>query len=252
MKVNTDGVLLGAVMTVLPQDNYLLDIGTGTGCIALMAAQRLSEARQNNGQNQVASREVSENLPADYQITAIDIDEASAREAADNFADSPWAEHLGAEHISLSDFTAEACEYDVIFSNPPYFESALKAPDPRKRTAKHAGQMSYREIISFSSRHLTARGRLSMILPAETEKDAVRYAALFALKLCRIVKIRTTPQKPVSRIIVEFVNSRELLRSGDQSEAAGKSLISEELTIQKDEGGYSDEYRSLVEDFLFI
>ncbi len=235
MKVNTDGVLLGAAMTILPSDTRLLDIGTGTGTIALMAAQRLSEG--------------------DFKIVAIDIDEDSANEAAANFAGSPWASHLQASCISLQNFakaidsqTSAAdtaglpadcpAEYDLIFSNPPYFESSLKAPDPRRRAARHADTMSHRDITAFAAAHLSPVGRLSMILPADTEKEAVRYAASFGLRLFRIIRIKSTPRRPVSRIIAEW--TRSAVRP-----------LEEALTIQ-DAGDYTPAYRALVRDFLFI
>ncbi len=224
MKVNTDGVLLGAAMTLRPSDRLLLDIGTGTGTITLMAAQRLAEISEN------------------FNITGIDIDYDSTMEAKENFLSSPWSDKLVAEHISLNDFEKECTtfRYNHIFSNPPYFESSLKSPDERKRAARHAETMSYREIIAFASRHLTREaGRLSMILPYETEREAVRHAASFDLRLFRHLRIRTTPTRPFSRVILEFTL------------ASPNEVISEELTIQ-DNSGYTDSYHSLVRDFLLI
>ena len=96
MKVNTDGVLLGAAMTIGPDDRHLLDIGTGTGTIALMAAQRMSEVESDKG--------------SELTIDAIDIDLASAEEAAQNFRNSPWAASLRAHHASLDDFASALCD----------------------------------------------------------------------------------------------------------------------------------------------
>lgn len=103
LKVGTDAVLLGAAVTLLPEDQYALDLGTGTGVIALMVAQRSPQ----------------------LQITGIDIDEDSALEAAENFANSPWAERLTALHQDALNFRPEH-SFDLIVSNPPYFESSLK------------------------------------------------------------------------------------------------------------------------------
>ena len=125
MKVNTDGVLLGAVMTLNEGDRRLLDIGTGTGTIALMAAQRMAGIPGQAGNDR-------------FIIDAIDIDEPSATEAAMNFEQSPWAESLRAHNMSLDQFAASCSEtYDLIFSNPPYFENSLTAPNERKSTARH-------------------------------------------------------------------------------------------------------------------
>ena len=148
MKVNTDGVLLGAAMTLSADDLRLLDIGTGTGTIALMAAQRLDDLRRrsfaavqddNRGDAQDDSRGNAQDDK--IHIDAIDIDEPSASEARMNFEQSPWAANLRAHNLSLDDFAAELnaqgqeraeVKYDLIFSNPPYFEDSLIAPDERK------------------------------------------------------------------------------------------------------------------------
>ena len=157
MKVNTDGVLLGAAMTILPEDRCMLDIGTGTGTIALMAAQR------------VADHVGMEASHGNIRIDAVDIDEPSATEAAKNFANSPWAECLHAHNMSLDAFAATdqmdgyapVQKYDLIFSNPPYFEDSLTAPDERKSTARHTSEgLSYRDIFEFAKERLTGDGRV--------------------------------------------------------------------------------------------
>ena len=135
MKVNTDGVLLGALMTVRPEDRMCLDIGTGTGTVALMAAQRMSF--------------IGACSDGACSITGIDIDGASAREAGLNFAASPWPGMLRSLHLSLSDFagSAEPHGFDHIFSNPPYYDLSLSAPDARRNVARHTDSLSYREIM---------------------------------------------------------------------------------------------------------
>ena len=155
MKVNTDGVLLGAAMTLRPEDRCMLDIGTGTGTIALMAAQRVfgGEIPGKAGNDGEDTREES----GVTRIDAIDIDEPSATEAAMNFANSPWAECLHAHNVSLDAFAAsDEQKYDLIFSNPPYFEDSLTAPDERKSTARHTSEgLSYREIFEFAKERLS-------------------------------------------------------------------------------------------------
>ena len=163
MKVNTDGVLLGAVMTIRPSDRRLLDIGTGTGTIALMAAQRVMGIPDQVGDDGVKIGDdgvkiegdgvkveddgvkveddgvkveddgvmVEGDVPGGVVIDAIDIDEPSATEAAANFGNSPWAAALKAHLASLEDFAVGMHSqpgYDLIFSNPPYFDNALQAP----------------------------------------------------------------------------------------------------------------------------
>ena len=261
MKVNTDGVLLGAAMTLLPTDRRLLDVGTGTGTIALMASQRLSDLLHNAliqpatvndsivGQTSLGVHstigETSIGVCRDYFITGIDIDEPSAKEAAVNFTASPWSDHLEAKHTSLQDyFPAHAGEnestsspesVDLIFSNPPYFDNSLEAPDARRSGARHTSSLSYRDIFTFAERVLTESGRVSLVLPADTEHDLCRYARMCGLFPFRILRIKTVARKAPGRIIAEFSRSRS-------------ETIYEELVINE-AGGYSDAYKALTADF---
>lgn len=233
MKVNTDGVLLGAVMTIDKDDKRLLDIGTGTGTIALMAAQRLFEAAHEGA----------------GEIDAIDIDQPSAEEAAQNFAASPWpsmlrAYHMGldafAAHLSAEDQQGRQKQYDLIFSNPPYFDNALEAPEQRRNTARHTTPgLSYREIIEFSAQHLTPKGRLALVLPSDTETELTRYARMNGLFLFSITRVRTVPRKAPSRIIAEF------------SRARVESPQDRMLTIQ-DGGTYTQEYLETMKDYYLF
>ena len=234
MKVNTDGVLLGASMTILPSDRAMLDVGTGTGTIALMAAQRLSSAILN-------SSTVILNEVKNPRIDAIDIDEASASEASANFINSPWNSILKAHHLPLEEFAASAeTVYDLIFSNPPYFEDSLTAPDERKSTARHTSDgLSYRDIFEFAKDRLSENGRVSLVLPADQEAALTRYARMCGLYLFRILRVRTVPRKAPSRIIAEFSRTR-------------CAELSEELLTIQDEGKYTQEYLSLTGDFYLF
>ena len=238
MKVNTDGVLLGAAMTIKSEDRCMLDIGTGTGTIALMAAQRVADH---------AEREASRD---DIMIDAIDIDEPSATEAAMNFANSPWAECLHAHNVSLDAFAAmddvaeldesPVRKYDLIFSNPPYFEDSLTAPDERKSTARHTSDgLSYRDIFEFAKERLTDSGRVSLVLPADQEAALCRYARMCGLHLFRILRVRTVPRKAPSRMIAEFSRHR-------------CETVKEELLTIQNEGQYTQEYLSLTHDFYMF
>ena len=234
MKVNTDGVLLGAIMTIVPTDIRLLDIGTGTGTIALMAAQRLSAASE---------QEKNKGYALDNPVVhAIDIDEASATEAGANFRNSPWVDMLQAFHSSLDGFieTSGDCKYDLIFSNPPYFEDSLNAPEERRNNARHTSTgLSYREILEFAADRLSENGRVAFVLPSETESALCRHARMNGLHLFRIVRVRTVPRKAPSRIIAEFSRVRT-----DAPEDVT-------LTIQN-EGKYTQEYLSLTRDFYLF
>ena len=257
MKVNTDGVLLGAVMTILPQDSKFLDIGTGTGTIALMTAQRHSDIVNGfcstglaDQEGPVGTSEQSISLCscsascaqwADTHVDAIDIDTPSIEEAAFNFANSPWPEVLFAHHASLDEFAEKSeSQYDLIFSNPPYFEDSLQAPEERRNAARHtATGLSYREIIDFAVQRLTEEGRLALVLPSDTELDLTRYARMSGLHLHKMTRVRTVPRRAPKRIIAEF--SRK------------KTDIPEDniLTIQ-DAGHYTQEYLTLMKDFYLF
>lgn len=221
MKVNTDGVLLGALMTLRAADRNCLDVGTGTGTVALMAAQRLYDAGVS-----------------DARITAIDIDGPSAREAAMNFAGSPWPDMLEAKHLPLSGLSGPdvPAAFDHIFSNPPYYDLSLQAPDMRRNAARHTDTLSYRELSAFAAEHLAADGILSMILPADSELWLLRHARMNGLQPVRIVRIRTVERKKPSRIVAEF------------SKRHSGNCLEQLLTLMKD-GSFTPEYRELTKPF---
>lgn len=227
MKVNTDGVLLGAFTEVLPADLKVLDIGTGTGTVALMVAQRLVKASP------------------DCEIHAIDIDGPSFEEASRNFVSSPWAGSLIAFHTSLRSFGSES-EYDLILSNPPYFDNSLQAPQARRNAARHAGvvsaeeeeSLSYRDVLEYSLTHLSPLGRVAMVLPADQEKALLRYAGMCGLTPWKLLRVKTVPRKEPSRIVVQLVRKGMCDR-----------CYEEEFTLM-DEKGKRTTYPSPLDDYL--
>lgn len=232
LKVGTDGVLLGCLAGTGCKTHgrpfRVLDIGTGTGVVALMLAQRLCEAGIR------------------AQILGIDIDEASAKEAAQNFADSPWPLALAARHCSLEQFLKDDHDkaggaYSLIVSNPPFFDSSLQNPDARESAARHTLSLSYREICASAKILLDVGGELAVILPAEVEKELVRTAASFGLHLQRIVRIRTTERKPVKRIVASFVKGER------PAELLEETLL---LCDPASADGRTEEYRALLRPFL--
>lgn len=235
MKVNTDGVLLGAVVPVCDADYRVLDIGTGTGVIALMLAQRLT----------AYTEQASRMRP--LRILGIDIDPDAAAEAADNFASSEWAETLTSEEISLESLEvrlagAASEAFDIIVSNPPYYDASLTNPDGKKAVARHTdlpqGSLSYRDVMEFAARHLSETGRLSVVLPSDQESAALRYARMCGLHLSHLLRVRTVERKQPKRFIATFVTSPCECRT-------------QMLTIME-KGKYTDEYISLVKDFYLF
>ena len=177
-------------------------------------------------------------------ITGIDIDMDAAEEAKANFANSPWRNMLTAENCSLDDWQNSHSDsrYDIIVSNPPYFDSSLTNPEARKSTARHTGEdesgLSYREIMEYSRTALTETGRLSIILPADQEAALLRYGRMCGLFPVLTVRIKTVERKKPSRIIVSF---------------SKKATTPEDVTLtMMNQGKYTDQYISLVKDFYLF
>lgn len=234
MKVGTDGVLLGAwcplpiANTPSPITNNqspianppyrVLDIGTGSGLIALMLAQRLSS------QSPIA------------HINAIDIDANAVAQAQDNFALSPWGNMLHAHHSTLQDWQAE--RYDLIVSNPPYFQASLKNPNQQRATARHTDSLSYEELIAHAARLLKDSGVLALILPIEAESEIRTLAEHNRLYPTHITHIHSKPNKPAKRLLIA-------LSKQEQSE---EPLI-RTFYIESESAPRSPEYQDLTRDF---
>lgn len=214
MKVGTDGTLLGAWAT-LPANARILDIGTGTGLIAIMAAQRTSEAK----------------------ITAIDIDEDCVLQAQENVAASPWPDRIEVIHSALQEFDASE-KFDVIISNPPYFIDSQLSPDAARCTARHTTTLPFNELVTGVRRLLADGGHFSLILPP-AEMERFRSAARGVMFVVRECHVWSTPTSGVRRIMAEF-----------QAEPPTEFTAAEKIIIEeKGRHEYSEEYRTLTRDF---
>ena len=226
MKVGTDGTLLGAWAPVSGVGaGPVLDVGTGSGLIALMLAQRCPEAT----------------------VLGIDSDEAAATQAADNFARSPWPERLQARHIALQQMAedrAYAHTFQLIVSNPPYFVDSLKNPDAARRAARHTDSLSFPELLSGSMRLLRHEGTLALILPAETETTILALAAEQGLTPYSITRVCTRAGKPAKRVLLA-------LREGTSSISLSSPTSLTGTLILQDESGAprSTAYQTLCKDF---
>ena len=211
MKVGTDGVLLGA-WAACDGAKRILDIGTGTGVIALMSAQRNTEAK----------------------IYAVEIDETATRRARSNFEMSPWAERLEVENCAVQEFDPNE-KFDLIISNPPYFIDSLLPPGAKRSTARHTHDLSFEELDKAVCRLLADGGKFALILPtAEFEK----YLSLTQLHLARRCDIHPTMGASTKRIMAEFSKSKTA------------EIVRETVTIEREKrGDYTDEYRTLTKDF---
>ena len=215
MKVGTDGVLLGSWTPISNQPLRILDVGTGSGLIALMLAQRCPDAL----------------------IDAIDIDEASCRQAQDNFDTSPWAERLHAAHSSLQQWQGR--EYDLIVSNPPFFVDSLKAPDAARCAARHNDTLPFTTLIAESAKLLKHEGTLAVIVPCEAEETLQTLAAAAGLQCTHRCHVHPKPGRAAKRVMIAWTN----ILSTDFTERA------ENITLEDDHGGRSPEYQQLTKDF---
>ena len=212
MKVGTDGVLLGA-WTDLSHSRRILDIGTGTGLIALMLAQRCMDAR----------------------ITAIDLDSAAVEQAQENIQASPWKDRIEALQQDICTYHPNGT-FDTIVSNPPYFIDSLKCPDGQRSTARHTDTLDADRLIGKVSELLTSDGRFSIILPAEQTEDLIRVAGEKGLHPSRQTWVITRPGLSPKRILMEFRKTPITLQP-------------DELVIELERHVYSEEYIALTKEF---
>ncbi|MBP3516918.1 MAG: methyltransferase [Parabacteroides sp.] len=215
MKVGTDGVLLGA-WAGTDSCNRILDIGTGTGLIALMLAQR---------------------SPA--IIDAIDIDADACLQAQENVVFSPFAERIQVRHSALADFAQAATDrYDLIVSNPPYFVDSLKCPDRQRNTARHTDTLTLEDLLQDSRKLLASQGRIALILPYDQKErltDCIRTYQLFLSKETSVIPV---PGAQPKRLLAELTADQPA------SPASSDRLILEIARHQ-----YTDEYIRLTKDF---
>jgi tRNA1Val (adenine37-N6)-methyltransferase len=218
MKVNTDGVLLGA-MAELQEPGRILDIGTGTGVIALILAQRFPGAN----------------------ITAVEIDKVASATAANNFATSVFNARLEIISSSFQTYFEEVTQdrFDLIISNPPFFIDSLRPDDPLKTIARHTDQAFFENMLCKSALNLNQRGELWLIVPIKISELIRKIAIEFGLHVQRQVSIRSFP---------DSIPHREILSLGFTS---GSAKISE-FVIYSQAKEYSAAYRNLLKEFLTI
>ena len=215
MKVGTDGTLLGAWAALPPHAKKILDIGTGSGLIAIMAAQRHPTAK----------------------ITAIDIDKDCVMQATENAVASPWAERIEVIETPLQEYSPEE-KFDVIISNPPYFADSMHSPDKQRTTARHTASLSFKDLTDGVLRLLAEDGLFAVILPT-TESELLLSASRGRLFTWRRCEVWSTPESGARRIMLE------LKREPPKDLAQKEKIIIEQ-------GGrhvYSEEYKSLTADF---
>ena len=216
MKVGTDGVLLGAWAETsegerlkVKGERRILDVGTGSGLIARMLMQRCPEA----------------------EVEGIDIDEAAVEQARENGV-SAFQARLQEWRLEIGNY------YDLIVSNPPYFQNSLKNPDAGRMTARHTDTLSYTDLIHHCARLLKEDGQLALILPADAEAEVRRLAAAERLSLTHVTHVYSKEGKPAKRVLLAFSHQLSVI-----------SPIEDTLVLEDEKGGRSAAYSDLTRDF---
>ena len=225
MKVGTDGVLLGAWTPIHNHPFSILDIGTGTGLIALMLAQRTS-AEHPSLQGELAK-----------QIDALEIDENAYEQAVNNFENSPWSDRLFCFHAGLDEFVEEPeDEYDIIVSNPPFYTEDFISGDESRDQARFESSMPFNDLIEAADLLLSENGIFSVIIPFKEESNFIVLANDFELYPFKITRVKGTPTSEIKRTLMAF--SRQI-----------KDVITDELVIEISRHEYTSEYIALTKDF---
>lgn len=215
MKIGTDGVLLGAWTSLKDMPDSILDIGAGTGVIALMLAQR-SEANT---------------------IEGIEIDEAAYEQCVDNFENSPWGDRLFCYHAGLDELTEDIDEqYELIVSNPPFYSEIVSSGDNSRDMARQNRSLPFEELILGVSQLLAENGSFSTIIPYKEEDAFLQLARQSNLYPKRITRVKGNLQSDIKRSLLE-------LQFGETKAAVNQ------LTIEKERHRYTQEYIDLTKDY---
>jgi tRNA1Val (adenine37-N6)-methyltransferase len=218
MKVGTDGVLLGAWCSVEHNPESILDVGSGTGLIALILAQR-SDAET---------------------IDAVELDENAYEQTVENFEQSDWSDRLFCYHSSFQEFAEEMAEeeeqYDLIVSNPPFYTNAFETENEARNKARFTSSLSFKDLISGARRLLSPAGKFAVIIPFQEEQTFVNLAVESNLYLSRVCRVKGTETSAIKRSLLEFSLNET-------------NVIEEKLVIEISRHNYTEEYKALVRDF---
>ena len=216
MKIGTDGVLLGAWTPIDNNPKSVLDIGTGTGIIALMLAQR------SNAQ----------------QIDALEIDENAYEQAVDNFENSPWSDRLFCFHAGLDEFVEEPEEeYDLIISNPPFYSEDYRSENVQRDLARFQEAMPFEDLVEAADLLLSENGIFSVIIPFNEEDRFIELCANVELFPIKITRVKGAQNTKIIRSLLSFKRFELAV------------LTSDELVIEISRHEYTPEYIALTKDF---
>ncbi|MFV8371912.1 tRNA1(Val) (adenine(37)-N6)-methyltransferase [Flavobacterium sp. LB2P74] len=216
MKIGTDGVLLGAWTPIENNPFSILDIGAGTGIIALMLAQR-SNAEQ---------------------IDALEIDEEAYEQSVDNFENSPWSNRLFCFHAGLDEFVEEPeDEYDLIVSNPPFYTDDYKSGNEERDLARFADAMPFEDLVEAAALLLSENGIFSVVIPFKEEENFLALAKDYQLYPLKITRVKGTPTTEIKRSLLAL------------SRNENTSITIDELIIETSRHQYTPEYIEMTKDF---
>ncbi|HMI07441.1 MAG TPA: methyltransferase [Flavobacterium sp.] len=226
MKVGTDGVLLGAWAPISENTFSILDIGTGTGIIALMLAQR-SAAGHPNLQGELAQ-----------QIDALEIDEHAYEESVENFENSPWSDRLFCYHAGLDEFMEEPeDEYDLIVSNPPFHTEDYFSGDEKRDRARFTESLPFEDLVEAADLLLSEHGVFAVIIPFSAEEKFVALANDFELYPMKITRVKGKANTEIKRSLLAFSRNKT------------ENFPIDELIIEIERHNYTPEYIALTKDF---
>ncbi|WP_235924309.1 tRNA1(Val) (adenine(37)-N6)-methyltransferase [Flavobacterium lotistagni] len=216
MKVGTDGVLLGAWAPIDHHPNSILDIGAGTGIIALMLAQRTA---------------------AD-QVDALEIDEDAYEQCVENFENSPWADRLFCFHAGLDEFIDEPeDQYDLIVSNPPFYSEDYKTDNPQRDLARFQDALPFEDLVEAAQLLLSETGTFAVIIPFKEEEKFIALCAQVELFPVKVTRVKGSHTTPIVRSLLAFKRYEMPVLEAD------------ELVIEISRHEYTDDYISLTKDF---
>lgn len=215
MKVGTDGVLLGAWASLDINPDSILDIGAGTGLIALMLAQR----------------------SAAQTIDALEIDEAAYEQCVENFEASPWGDRLFCYHAGLDEFVAEWEDtYDLIVCNPPFYSEDVSSGNLSRDTARQNAALPFEELLNGVSLLLAEDGVFATIIPFKEEGAFLIIADNYGLYPQKITRVKGNPTSNIKRSVLQLGSTQT-------------KVDTDELTIELARHEYTKEYRTLTQDF---
>ena len=218
MKIGTDAVLLGAWVFLENEIDSILDVGSGTGIIALMLAQRSFA----------------------LTIDAVEIDNDAYEQTVTNFENSNWGDRLYCYNSSFQNFADEIAEedetYDLIISNPPFYTDEFKSENDARNKARFTSSLSFNELLKGVSKILSKKGKFAVIIPFKEEQGFVELAKENNLFLNRVCHVKGNPSSAFKRSLLEF-------------SFEDKKLKKENLTIEIKRHQYTDEYINLTKDF---